>query len=286
LFFPTLALVEPGDEVIYPDPGFPSYAEMIKVAGGTLVPVPLVEENDFSFDLDAFDKLINPKTKVIFLNSPSNPTGGVMPVEDLEHIAEAAIENDCWVFSDEIYARIVFDGLTAPSIAALPGMGERTVIVDGFSKTYAMGGWRLGFGIMPEGLADRMNMLITHSLGCTANSTQLAGIEALRGSQVWVDEMVTAYQERRDVLVAGLNAIPGVSCRNPQGAFYVFPNIRSFGKTSAEMATYFLEEAGVALLPGTSFGKNGEGYLRVAYANSLKNIENAIEKIGDALSKL
>jgi aspartate aminotransferase len=286
LFFPALALIEPGDEAIYPDPGFPTYEAMIRVAGGSPIAVPLVEENEFSFDLDKFDQLINEKTKLIILNSPGNPTGGVMSPADLAHIAAAAQKHDCWVLSDEIYMRMAFDGLSVPSIAALPGMLERTIIVDGFSKTYAMTGWRLGFGIMPTALADRINLLLTHSVGCTAHFTQYAGLEAVTGPQDWVAEMVAAYQARRDVLIAGLNAIPGVSCRKPMGAFYAFPNIKSFGLSSAEMANLILEKANVALLPGTSFGDQGAGYLRIVYANSLENIHAALERIGNILSDL
>jgi aspartate aminotransferase len=281
-----LALVDPGDEVIYPNPGFPTYEAMVGVARGKAVPVPLLEEKDFSFDLEAFDQLINDNTKLIILNSPSNPTGGVIPEEDLEHIAEAAKRYDCWVLSDEIYMRMAYDGLDVPSIAALPGMAERTVIIDGFSKTYAMTGWRLGYGIMPEALADRVQLLHTHSIGCTAHFTQLAGIEALTGPQDKAEEMIAEYQRRRDSVVAGLNAIPGVSCQTPQGAFYAFPNVKSFGKSSDELANLILDEAGVALLPGTSFGEYGEGYLRIAYANSLENIEKALERVGDVLSSL
>ena len=286
LFFPALVLIEAGDEVIYPDPGFPTYEAMIRVAGGIPVPVPLVEENDFSFNLDAFDRLINQKTRLIIINSPGNPTGGVISIDDLKHIANAAQKFDCWVLSDEIYMRIAFDGLDVPSIAALPEMLQRTVIVDGFSKTYAMTGWRLGFGIMPPELADRVNLLLTHSVGCTAHFTQFAGLEAITGSQSWVDEMVNAYQQRRDVLISGLNSIPGVSCRKPMGAFYAFPNIKSFNLSSDQLANLILEKASVALLPGTSFGEYGEGYLRIVYANSLKNIEAALERIGNILSGL
>jgi aspartate aminotransferase len=276
LFFPTLALVEPGDEVIYPNPGFPTYEAMIGVAGGNPIAVPLLEENDFSFDLEAFDGLINDRTKLIILNSPGNPTGGMMPRADVEHIAEAAQRYDCWVLSDEIYTRIVYDDLDVVSIAALPGMQERTVIIDGFSKTYAMTGWRLGFGIMPVSLAERVQLLLTHSVGCTAHFTQYAGVEALTGPQDRVAEVVNEYQRRRDVIVEGLNMLPGVSCQNPQGAFYAFPSIKEHGKTSKEMANFFLEEAGVALLPGSAFGAYGEGYLRVSYANSVENIQKAL----------
>jgi aspartate/methionine/tyrosine aminotransferase len=286
LFFPTLALVRPGDEVIYPDPGYPTYAAMIGVAGGVPVPVPLREEEDFAFDLAAFDRLVSDRTRLIILNSPSNPTGGVLPMPVLEHIADAAQRHDVWVNSDEIYVRLTFDGASAPSIASLPGMRERTVICDGFSKAYAMTGWRLGFGIMPEALAERVALLLTHSIGCTATFTQYAGLEALTGPQTQVEAIVTEYQRRRDVLVAGLNAIPGVQCRVPQGAFYVFPNVSAFGRTSNWLAEYLLEEAGVAVLPGSAFGDGGEGYLRLCFANSMQNIQIALERLSAALADL
>jgi aspartate aminotransferase len=281
LFFPTLALIEPGDEVLYPDPGFPTYEAMIQVAGGIPRAVPLCEENNFSFDLEALRQLISSKTRLIILNSPSNPTGGVIPAEDLAQIAELAQEYNCWVMSDEIYARIVYDGHMAPTIAALPGMLERTIIVDGFSKSYAMTGWRLGYGIMPPELAQRVGLLLTHSIGSTAQFTQDAGIEALTGPQDMVAAVVAEYQQRRDVIVAGLNAIPGVSCQKPQGAFYVFPNIRATGLSSTQLAERILDEAGVALLPGSSFGKFGEGYLRLSYANSIENIHKGLERIAE-----
>ncbi len=286
LFFPTLALVRPGDEVIYPDPGFPTYAAMIGVAGGVPMPVPLREEEDFAFDLAAFDRLVSDRTRLIILNSPGNPTGGVLPMPVLEHIAAAAQRHDIWVNSDEIYIRLTFDGASAPSIASLPGMRERTVICDGFSKAYAMTGWRLGFGIMPEALAERVALLLTHSIGCTATFTQYAGLEALTGPQTQVEAVVTEYQRRRDVLVAGLNAIPGVQCRVPQGAFYVFPNVSAFGRTSNWLAEYLLEEAGVAVLPGSAFGDGGEGYLRLCFANSMQNIQIALERLSAALADL
>jgi len=286
LFFPTLALVRPGDEVIYPDPGFPTYAAMIGVAGGVPVPVPLCEETDFAFDLTVFDRVVSDRTRMIILNSPSNPTGGVLSTTVLEHVADAALRHDAWVLSDEIYARMAFDGVPVPSIATLPGMRERTIICDGFSKTYAMTGWRLGFGIMPESLAERVALLLTHSIGCTATFTQHAGLEALTGPQDQVEAVMAEYQRRRDVLVAGLNAIPGVTCRTPQGAFYAFPNVTAFGQTSDWMANYLLEEAGVAVLPGTAFGDGGEGYLRLCFANSMENIEIALERIGATLARL
>jgi aspartate/methionine/tyrosine aminotransferase len=286
LFFPTLALVRPGDEVIYPDPGFPTYQAMIGVAGGVALPAPLLEESDFSFDLDAFDRLISDRTRLIILNSPSNPTGGVMPLAALEHIADVARRRDIWVLSDEIYTRLAYDGCAVPSIAALPGMAERTIICDGFSKTYAMTGWRLGFGIMPESLAERVELLLTHSVGSTADFTQHAGLAALTGPQDQVEAVVAEYQRRRDLLVAGLNAIPGVRCRYPQGAFYVFPNITAFGRPSTWLANYLLEEGGVALLPGAAFGKYGEGYLRLCFASSLENIREALDRMAEALGRL
>jgi aspartate/methionine/tyrosine aminotransferase len=285
MFFPTLTLVEPGDEVIYPDPGFPTYEAMLMVAGGVPKPVPLLESKSFSFDLDAFDRLVNDKTRMIILNSPSNPTGGVIPVKDLEHIADAARRFDCWIVSDEIYTQIVFDGQTAASIGSLPGMAERTIIVDGFSKTYAMQGWRLGYGIMPEPLAERVRLLFTHGFGCTAQASQIAAVEALTGPQDHVAMMVREYERRREVIVDGLNKLPGVHCLKPQGAFYAFPNIRGTGKSSEELANSFLD-FGVAVLPGSAFGKYGEGYLRLSYANSIANIQRALERMGRALGSM
>ena len=290
LFFAALALVEPGDEVIYPDPGFPTYAAMIAVAGGTPVPVPLVEEKGFSFDLQALKEQLNQRTRLVILNSPANPTGGVIPAEDLAEIAVAVQERDSWVISDEIYSRLVYDGVydgkTAPSIAALPGMAERTVIVDGFSKTYAMTGWRLGYGIMPERLAERVELLLTHAVGCTATFTQIAGLEALSASQELVEAFVSEYQRRRDRMVAGLNALPGVSCQTPQGAFYAFPNVKALGLPSTSLAQLLLEEGGVATLPGTDFGARGEGYLRLCYATSPENIDRALERMAEVFKKV
>jgi aspartate/methionine/tyrosine aminotransferase len=279
LFFPPLALVAPGDEVIYPDPGFPTYSAVIKVTGGVPVPIPLREENSFSFDLDVFDAKISDRTKLIILNSPSNPTGGVIPYADLKHIAEKAQKHNAWVLSDEIYARLVYDDLEVPYISAFDGMQERTVIVDGFSKTYAMPGWRLGYMIAPLALAERLELLITHSAGCTAAFTQIAGIEALTGSQQVIADMLAEYQTRRERGLALLNAIPGLVTQKPQGAFYLFPNIKAFGLTSAEIARRLLDEAGVAVLAGTDFGMGGEGYLRLAYATSLGKIEAGIDRM-------
>lgn len=286
LFFPTLALIEPNDEVIYPNPGFPTYEAMIRVSGGIPVPVPLKEENNFSFDLDAFQQLISKQTKLVILNSPSNPTGGVMPMADLEEIAKAAQEFDFWILSDEIYARLAYDNINVPSIASLPGMMDKTIIMDGFSKTYAMTGWRLGYGIMPKSLAHVVQLLLTHSVGCTANFVQIAGIEALTGPQEQVKKVVHEYQQRRDAIVTGLNSIDGITCQCPQGAFYVFPNIKSFGISSSKMADYILEKANVAVLPGSSFGEYGEGYLRLTYSNSIENINRAIDHIAEAVKDL
>jgi aspartate aminotransferase len=286
LFFPILALVEPGDEVIYPDPGFPSYEAIIHAAGGNPVPVPLVEQRSFSFDLEAFHQLLSPRTRLVILNSPGNPTGGVIPGADLVEIARAAQKYDFWVLSDEIYMRLAYDGLKAPSIASLPGMMDRTIIVDGFSKTYAMTGWRLGFGIMPRSLAQVVELLLTHSVGCTAEFTQVAGLEALNAPQDQAEAMVHEYQARRDAIVAGLNAIPGITCQRPQGAFYVFPNIKSIGLPSNQLAGILLEKAGVAVLPGSDFGQHGEGYLRLTYANSLDNIRQALDRIGKLVAHL
>jgi len=286
LFFPTLALVEAGDEVIYPNPGFPTYEAMIRLANGIPVPVPLLERNQFSFDLASFDKLVNPRTRLVILNSPGNPTGGVIPPEDLAHIARRAQKFGFWVMSDEIYTRILYDGLKAISIASLPGMKASTIIADGFSKTYSMTGWRLGFGIMPAELAARVELLLTHSVGSTAHFTQLAGLEAICGPQERVAEMTTEYQCRRDIIVAGLNTLPGFSCQKPQGAFYAFPNITGTGMDSTALANFILEEAGVALLPGNAFGIYGEGYLRLSYANSIENIQQGLARMRAALAQI
>jgi len=286
LFFPTLALVSPGDEVLYPNPGFPTYEAMIRVAGGIPVPVPLCEENNFSFDLDAFDAKISDRTKLIVLNSPANPTGGVILLDELKHIAGQAQRHNCWVLSDEIYTRLVYDGLIAHSIAEIDGMLERTVIVDGFSKTYSMTGWRLGYMIAPVSLAERLELLITHATGCTAAFTQYAGMEALTGSQDFVEQMVTEYQHRRDRMLELVNAIPGVHAQKPHGAFYVFPNVKSYGLKSKEIAARLIDEAGVAVLAGTDFGSGGEGYIRLVYAVSQDAIEEGVEKIATWLKSL
>ncbi len=286
LFFPTLALIQPGDEVIYPDPGFPTYEAMVHVAGGTPVPVPLREDQDFAFDVDAFDACVNDRTRMIVLNSPSNPTGGVLSMDLLQHIAEAARRHDAWVLSDEIYSRLVFDGETAPSIAALPGMQERSILCDGFSKTYAMTGWRMGYAVVPEALAERLDLLLTHSVTCSASFTQYAALEAVTGPQDQVAAVVAEYQRRRDAMVGALNAIPGVACRVPKGAMYAFPNVRSFGRSSKWIADYLLDEAGVAVLAGTDFGEGGEGYLRLCFASSMADIQEGVARMAAALGRL
>lgn len=285
ILLPMLALLEAGDEVLYPDPGFPSYQAAIGLVGAVPVPVPLVEEQGYDLDLEALDASLSSRTRMVLLNSPSNPTGGIHSAETLAHVADIARDHDLWVLSDEIYTRLVYDahGAEASSIVSLPGMAERTIIADGFSKTYAMTGWRLGFGFMPRPLAEKLNLLLTHSVGCTATFTQFAGLEAILGPQDKVEAVLAEFRRRRDRIVEGLNAIPGVRCPWPKGAFYAFPNIRSFGCSSAELADYLLEESGVAVLPGTAFGRNGEGYLRLSYANSMENIGKALERIADAL---
>ena len=285
MFFTILALCEQGDEVIYPNPGFPIYGSMINFVGATPVPVPLLMEKDFRFDIEEFKSLVSPRTKMIILNSPHNPTGGVLTQEDLEAIAEAAMENDAVVLSDEIYSRMVYEGEFA-SITQFPGMEERTIILDGFSKTYAMTGWRMGYGVMPQWLATQVSNLMVNSNSCTAAFSQWAGVEALTGPQDESQKMIEAFRQRRDVIVDGLNQIPGFRCLRPKGAFYVFPNIEGTGKSSQEMEDFLLNEAGVATLAGTSFGEYGEGFLRFSYANSVENIQKALGRIGEAIAGL
>ena len=282
IFFPIVALVEAGDEVVYPNPGFPIYESMINFVGGKAVPMVLKEEKGFSFDPDEFVSLVNENTKLIIINSPGNPTSGVMSQADLEVVAEAAIKHDCWVLSDEIYSRIIYEG-EHRSIASLPGMQERTIVLDGFSKTYAMTGWRLGYGAMPTDLAAWVTKLMVNSNSCSAAFTQMAGAAALTGDQSGVTTMVAEFKRRRDAIVDGLNALPGISCLKPKGAFYVFPNVSALGRPEDEIADALLNEAGVATLAGTSFGAYGKGYLRLSYANSLENIEKALSMIKEWL---
>jgi len=278
IFFTILALIDEGDEVIYPNPGFPIYESMIHYVGGKAVPIHLREERDFSLDVDELAALITDRTRLIILNSPQNPTGGVMQRRDVEQVAKVIGDRNILVLSDEIYSRLLFEGEHF-SIMTVPGMQERTILLDGFSKTYAMTGWRMGYGVMRADLAAHITRLMTNSNSCTASFTQMAGIEALRGDQSSVDQMCAEFKRRRDVVVAGLNKIKGFSCRMPKGAFYVFPNITKTGWKSKPLADALLEQAGVAALSGTAFGDFGEGYLRFSVANSLENLQQALDRI-------
>jgi aspartate/methionine/tyrosine aminotransferase len=278
IFFTILALIDEGDEVIYPNPGFPIYESMINYVGGRAVPIPLREARDFSVDVKELASLISDRTKLIILNSPHNPTGGVLTKKDILEIAEAIGDRNIMVLSDEIYSRLIYEGEDF-SIMSVPGFKERTIVLDGFSKTYAMTGWRMGYGVMRADLATHISRLMTNSNSCTASFTQVAGIEALRGDQSSVDKMNAEFRRRRDVFVAGLNKIKGFSCRVPKGAFYAFPNITKTGWPSKKLADALLEQAGVACLSGTAFGEYGEGYLRFSVANSLENLNKALGKI-------
>jgi aspartate aminotransferase len=282
IFFPMLALLEPGDEVIYPDPGFPIYQSMIQFLGATPVPIPLIESRGFSFDLDLLRDRLSSKTKMLVLSSPQNPTGGVIPADEIEIIADLVRDRDLIVLSDEIYSRICY-GQPPSSIASLPGMLDKTIILDGFSKTYAMTGWRLGYGVMPEWLVEAVNKLMVNSNSCTASFTQRAGIEALTGPQDAVTGMVAEFHRRRDAFCDGLNRIPGIHCARPGGAFYAFANITGTGMDSKTAADFLLNEAGVACLSGAAFGKYGEGYIRFSYANSYENLMDAVKRIESAL---
>jgi aspartate/methionine/tyrosine aminotransferase len=286
MFFAIMATVDPGDEVIYPNPGFPIYESVINFVGAKPVPLALKEEKGFRFDIEDLKKLVSPRTRMVIVNSPQNPTGGILTKDDLRQIAELAVKHDFIVLSDEIYSRILYDGFEHTSITKFPGMPERTIVLDGFSKTYAMTGWRLGFGVMPEEVARNVAQLQINCTSCTASFTQIAGVEALSGSQKDPDAMVVEFKRRRDVIVAGLNAIPGVRCHKPLGAFYVFPNITGTGKPSRFLADYLLNEAGVACLSGTAFGAYGEGFLRFSYANSVENISIALDRMKKAIGKL
>jgi aspartate/methionine/tyrosine aminotransferase len=282
IFFPMLALLEAGDEVIYPNPGFPIYESMIQYLGAVPVAMPLVEERGFSFDLDWLRDHVTDRTRLLILNSPQNPTGGVVPAEQARAIAELVRDRDLMVLSDEIYSRIYY-GEPPFSIASVPGMLEKTIILDGFSKTYAMTGWRIGYGVMPEWLIEAVGKLMVNSNSCTASFTQRAGLAALEGPQDAVDRMVAEFRRRRDAFCDGLNRIPGFRCARPGGAFYAFPNITGTGLDSRTLADRLLYEAGVACLSGTAFGAYGEGYLRFSYANSYENLMEALERIAGAL---
>ena len=279
MFFAILALAEAGDEVIYPNPGFPIYESMINFAGAKAVPLRLREEMDFRFDINELASLITGRTRLLILNSPHNPTGGVLTEQDIRDIARIVGDRNIQILSDEIYCRLMFEG-AHHSIASIPGFQERTIILDGFSKTYAMTGWRLGYGVMRPDLAQQVSLLMTNSNSCTASFTQIAGVEALEGDQASVETMRLEFQRRRDMFVSGLNQIKGFSCRVPKGAFYAFPNIQKTGWVSKKLADALLEQAGVAALSGTAFGVHGEGYLRLSIANSYENLELALERIG------
>lgn len=282
MFFAIMALISPGDEVIYPNPGFPIYESVIRFVGGTPVPIVLREENDFDMDIEELRKLVTRKTRMLIINSPENPTGGVLSKSNLEAIAEMIRSQEITVLTDEVYHRILYEG-EHHSIASMPGMQEQTILLNGFSKTYAMTGWRLGYGVMRKDLAQQVAKLMTNSNSCTCSFTQMAGIEALQGPQDEVSKMVAEFRRRRDVIVDGLNAIDGISCKRPKGAFYVFPNVKEIGWNCRKLADYLLEEVGVAVLSGLSFGKYGEGYLRLSYANSVENIQEALQRIKQAI---
>ena len=285
IFFGILALVNQGDEVLYPNPGFPVYESVIKFVGAKPIPIPLKEENEFSLDPEYVKKKITKKTKMIILNSPENPTGGVIPRKQLKVIADCLEDrDDVFVLSDEIYSRIIYED-KPESISQFPGMKEKTIILDGFSKSYAMTGWRLGYGVMRKDLAAKMAQLMTNSNSCTNTFVQFAGIEALKGPQTEPEKMVAEFKKRREVIVDGLNSIKGITCKKPHGAFYVFPNITETGMDSRKLGDHLLYNAGVAVLPGTSFGQYGEGYLRLSFANSVENIKKALDSIEESLKK-
>ncbi len=285
MFFTMLALLQPGDEAIYPDPGFPIYRSMINFVGAKPVPLPLREDKDFRFDPAEFRSLVNDRTKLIIINTPQNPTGGVLTKSDIEAIADVARERNIPVLSDEVYEQILYEGEHV-SLMSLPDMLPHTILLDGFSKTFAMTGWRLGYGVMPLPLAEQMTRLMTNSNSCTSASTQMAGVAALTGPRGEVNQMVAAFRERRDVIVSGLNQIPGFRCANPAGAFYVFPNIEGTGRGSKEMENLLLDKAGVAALSGSGFGVYGDGYVRFSYANSIPNIKKALQRIREMVDTL
>lgn len=278
MYFLITALVESGDEAIYPNPGFPIYESVINFTGGKAIPLPLREENDFRIDHAELRSLANDRTKLIIINTPGNPTGGVLTREDLEVVAEVATKHDCWVLSDEIYSKIVYGG-RHESVLQVPGMADRTVVLDGHSKTYAMTGWRLGYGVMPASLAPVIARLQTNVNSCTASFTQLAGIEALIGDQSGAQTMVSEFRARRELLVEALNEIPGISCKLPGGAFYAFPSVKAVGVPCNEFARTLLDEYGVATLAGTAFGAHGDGYLRFSYANSRENLQEGVARL-------
>ncbi|MDH4208906.1 MAG: pyridoxal phosphate-dependent aminotransferase [Anaerolineae bacterium] len=285
MFYSILALAEEGDEVLYPNPGFPIYESMINFVGAKPVPLVLEEQRGFSFDVSKLREKVSPRTKMIIINTPQNPTGGVLTREDLEEIADVAREHDLVVLSDEVYERILYEGEHV-SFLSMPDVQDRTILLNGFSKTYAMTGWRLGYGVMPEELAIHIARLMTNSNSCTATFTQWAGVEALHGPQDSSYKMVEEFRRRRDVIVPGLNAIEGIRCAMPKGAFYAFPNVEGTGMTEKDFANYLMEDAGVAVLAGSSFGQYGRGFIRMSYANSIENIEKALARIEESVSRL
>jgi aspartate/methionine/tyrosine aminotransferase len=278
LFFTVLATCGPGDEVIYPDPGFPIYESAVRFAGATPLPLPLREERCFSFDPHELEQLLSERTRLVILNAPQNPTGGVIPQADLEQAAAAIVRTPAWVLTDEVYSRITYD-VEAPSIASIPGMLERTILLDGFSKTFAMTGWRLGYAAVPVELIDPLTRLIVNSTSCVPPFAQLAGVAALEGPQDAVVEMVAEFRRRRDYLIPALNSIPGVRCVQPGGAFYAFPNVSALPLSADELADRLLDEAGVAVLAGSAFGRHCTDHLRISYASSLENLEQAVGRI-------
>jgi len=285
MFYSILALLDKGDEAIYPNPLYPIYESMINFSGAKAIPLPLHEELDFRFDIDELKSLVTPRTKLLILNSPHNPTGSVLEEADIRAIAEIAQHYNFLILSDEVYEYIIYEGKPF-SIASLPGMLDRTILLNGFSKTYAMTGWRLGYAVMPPLLVEPVVRLITNSVSCTASFIQHAGIEALTGPQDSVPAMAGEFKKRRDLIVDGLNRIPGISCRRPKGAFYVFPNVKGTGVDCSQLSDYLLNEAGVAVLPGTHFGRYGEGYIRLSYATSLENIRKGLNRIDKAVKQI
>ena len=286
MVYAILALVDPGDEVIVPDPGYPIYESLTRFVGATPVPIPIRQENEFRLDVDELASVITRRTRLIVINSPANPTGGVLTRQDLERIAALAKQHDLWVLADEIYGRILYDGMEHVSIASLPGMAQRTIVLDGFSKTFAMTGWRLGYAIVPEALAATYGTLIINTISCAPTFVQVGAVEALNGPQDPIDAMVDEFKVRRDLIVEGLNGIPGITCLKPRGAFYVFPDISGTGLTGAELADKLLHEAGVCVLAGTAFGDVGTDHIRISYANSRENLLEALTRIRGLVESL
>ena len=286
LFFGILATCNPGDEVIYPNPGFPIYESAIKWAGATPVPLPLTEETDFAFTAEDLKSRMTSKTKMVILNSPANPTGGYISKQLNAEIANVLAEHDCWILSDEVYSEMLWGGAEHDTIAGHQGLQDRTILLDGFSKTFAMTGWRLGYASLPEALREPITRLIINSVSCTAPATQLAGVAALTGPRTEIDAMMAEFDRRRAAVVEGLNSLPGVTCRDPKGAFYAFPNVKGTGQDGKIVADRLLQEAGVAVLSGTAFGEHGDGFLRLSYANSMENIQEAIEAMRGLLETM